>query len=207
MAFAFPNSHNPNNDWATKTQQLNNLRNNQMQTKMTRSNIAQELASKTNGRVNILNNIPEPRFQLYDGQKHIKNDYGSEAIKGIHGDTDINNVYFSQNNIESLQKMIRYNIWLISEKKFVIDRQSDSELRIIMRSIYLQYCQHQPDKIREQVAYLNKLVLDYCLPKIYSEIKQYYMYKESVSGLPRPIERSINMSVKGSKTLEIKNFF
>jgi hypothetical protein len=205
MAFAFSSMHNPENEWEQKTIDYNNLRNKQMYAK--RSSVAQELGSRTNGRIDILNSTPEPRYQLYDGTKHIDNNYTPEAIKGIHMDTQISQSFFSQQNIDEIQNMLRYNIWILSEKQYLIDRQSDSELRLIMRSMYLQYCQHQQNNIQAQINYLNKLVVDYCLPKILSEIKQYKKYRQDASGLYRPIDRSVNMSVKGSKSLELKNFF
>lgn len=205
MAFAFSSMHNPESEWEKQTMSYDTLRNKQMHSK--RSSVAQELKSRTNGLVNILDGKTEPRYELYDGTQHINNNYTPEAIKGIHTDTDVSRIFFSQQNIDELQNMMRYNIWILSEKQYLIDRQSDAELRLIMRSMYLQYCQHQQNNINAQIKYLNKLVLDYCLPKILSEVKQYMKYRKDASGLYRPIDRSINMSVKGSKTLELKQFF
>lgn len=205
MAFSFSNMHNPESEWEKQTMSYEVLRNKQMHSK--RSSVAQELNSRTNGLVDILNNGSAPRYELYDGKQYINNNYTPEAIKGIHSDTEISMAYFSQKNIDELQNMLRYNIWIISEKQYVIGRQSDADLRLVMRSMYLQYCQHQKNNIQAQVNYLNKLVLDYCLPKILSEVKQYMKYRQDASGLYKPIDRSINMSVKGSKTLELKNFF
>ena len=75
-----------------------------------------------------------------------------------------------------------------------------------MRSIYLQHSQNKPNNIKEQIKYLNSLVLNWCLPKIYSEVEQYIAYIKNVSSLSDPIERPKDMSISGSKTLELKNF-
>ena len=53
---------------------------------------------------------------------------------------------------------------------------------------------------------LNTLVLDWCIPRIFSEVEQFMAYRKNVSSLPNPIERSVNMSISGTKTLELKNF-
>ena len=75
-----------------------------------------------------------------------------------------------------------------------------------MRSFYLQYSKNLDTNIREQIMELNNMVINYCVPKILSEIQQYIGYKQDISKLPDPIDRSVNLSVKGTKTLILNNF-
>ena len=71
-----------------------------------------------------------------------------------------------------------------------------------MRSMFLQFCPNLPDKITQQINYLNTKVVEWCTPKIISEIEQYIGYVNAVEYLPVPLNRPINMSAKGEKLLK-----
>jgi hypothetical protein len=124
------------------------------------------------------------------------------ALKGIQQVSQLSLLFFSKENIDILQKYIRYNVWILSNKKHIIGRQSDIELEIVMRSMYLQHSRNLNCKIIDQIKNLNKLVVDWCAPKIYSEVQQYIGYLYDVQQLPMPIDRPVNISNKGSKTLK-----
>jgi len=96
--------------------------------------------------------------------------------------------------------MIRYNIYKLSNK--TIDRQSDTELKIVMRSYFLQYSKNDPNNLKEQLIDLNNHVLNYCVPKIHDELLQFKQYINDVENLPMPIERAQNMSSAGTRQLE-----
>jgi len=67
-----------------------------------------------------------------------------EELKGIQSLTPLSRAFFSKQNISSLHTNIRYQVWLDTNKQHVISAQSNEELILIMRSIYLQnssfYC-------------------------------------------------------------------
>ena len=71
--------------------------------------------------------------------------------------------------------------------------EKDYELLIVMRSIYLQFSKNLDKNIDRQVFELNKLVLQYCVPNIYSEILQYNGYLKAISTNIVPLDRSINI--------------
>ena len=79
--------------------------------------------------------------------------------------------FFSNSNLQIIQNAIRHNIWLRSNKQFVIGNQSETQLEIVMRSIYLQYSKNQDNNIKEQILRLNELVLKHCIHNILSNIK------------------------------------
>lgn len=134
--------------------------------------------------------------QVYDFQK--------QGIKNIHSENPVSELFFSKHNIEILQQGLRY---LVSKKtKQVIDKQSENELLIIMRSIYLQYAKHMPYNIISQVKALNTKVLDYAVDKVSSEVKQYEDYKQHASTLPMPLEHAVNVSLAGTKILHNRKF-
>lgn len=161
----------------------------------------------SNGRVNILNNKPQEQWPLFQQNNTGAINYKEEALRGIQSKSTLSQVFFSKNNIDLLQNQLRYNVWLQSNKKHIIGRQSDTELEIVMRSIYLQYSKNLPYNIKEQIKDLNTMILDYCIPNILSEVEQYLSYKVNVSTLPEPISRPKSLSSAGTKTLILNNFF
>ena len=115
--------------------------------------------------------------------------------------TPLSIYFFSDENIHSLQEKLRYGVWHMSNKKFVIGRQNEHELSIIMRSIYLQFARNNPTEINEQVIELNKLVLEYAIPNVYAQIKQHVAYKEDVARGRQILDHSVNHSIRGERQL------
>jgi hypothetical protein len=153
-----------------------------------------------NGRVTITNdNIKD--MSMIDGKNETMQNFQVEALYGIQETSTLNQLFFSKKNMEIIQNMIRYNVYEKSEKKFVIDRQSDIELEIIMRSIYLQHSPNLPDKIKQQIEYLNNLVNDWCVEQIIPEVQQYIGYIKEIEFMPMPIDLPLNLSSKGSRSL------
>jgi hypothetical protein len=93
----------------------------------------------------------------------------------------------------------------MSNSHYIIDEQDEDTLKIIMRSIYLQNAKHKDDYIKEQISDLNKLVLDYCIPRVFNEVKGYMRFKEDTSTLAMPMDRPIQHY--NDKSLKLNNFF
>ena len=138
---------------------------------------------------------------MIDGTNEKMKNFQVQALYGIQETSILNQLFFSKQNMNNIQDMIRYNVYLKTEKKFVIDKQSDIELEIIMRSIYLQHSPNLPNKIKEQIEYLNKLISDWCVEQIIPEVQQYVGYLSEIQYMPIPINLPINLSSKGSRTL------
>lgn len=133
-------------------------------------------------------------------------DFNEEAIKGVHVKNPLSNIFFSQTNIDALQEAIRYQVYLRSCNKFTISRQSDTELKLIMRAFYLQEGRHRQYNILEEVRALNTLVINYSVPRIVQEIQMYNHYKKDINTNPIPLARGEFSSSKGTKYLEMKQF-
>jgi hypothetical protein len=153
-----------------------------------------------NGRVTLTGDVLKD-IKMIDNENERMNNFQVEALYGIQETSVLNQLYFSKKNIENVQNMIRYNVYEKSEKKYVIDKQSDIELEIIMRSIYLQHSPNLPNKIKEQISYLNKLVTDWCVEQILPEVNQYFGYMKEIEYMPVPLELPLNLSSKGSRSL------
>ena len=158
-----------------------------------------------NGRVDT---IEEDNFAAYNlFQEERKNtDFKTEALCGIFQDNQLAHVFFSRENIDALQQGIRYMVYKKTCGKHTIGNQSETELQIVMRSIYLQHASHKPYGILEQVRELNTYVIEYCVQKIVEEINIYMHYKKDISALPVPMDRGEFISSKGTKVLETRQF-
>lgn len=161
--------------------------------------------SQNNGRVDTVQNDNFQAYQLFSEDQKVKN-YQQEAIKSIHADNELAHLFFSRDNIDALQQGIRYMVHKKSCGQYTIGNQSETELAIVMRSVYLQYAEHRPYGVVEQVRELNGLVINYCVPKILEEVRIYLHYKKDISQLPIPMDRGEFISAKGTKVLENKMF-
>ena len=158
-----------------------------------------------NGRINMYENNRNAN-QILNNNKELNNENNLNTISRTYTETSVSIVYFSKNNIDIIQQAIIESVYSRSNGLYKIKRQSDQELTIIMRSFYFQYGKNSLNDISGQVKELNNMVIDWSVKEIIKNIKQYDSYKESVSTLPMPLERSQLPSQKGTRTLEIKSF-
>jgi hypothetical protein len=155
-----------------------------------------------NGRIINLNDINNDINNIIGlaRENQIPEKNQSRTLLGISSQTNLlSTLFFSTDNIKNIQDQIRHKVFLISNNKYIIDEQNYNEINIIMRSIYLQFSPNIDTNHTEQISYLNKLVIDWCVPKIITEIEQYNGYIHDVETLPTPIPRPINMSNTGMK--------
>lgn len=154
-----------------------------------------------NGRVNISKDItPTSVLPMYEEQDTGNSLFKHEAVSANYETTPLQRLFFSAENIDILQKLIAYHVWIQSEKRYKIQRQDDLQLKIVMKSVYLMYGENLPFKLNEQVKKLNSYVLDYCIPNILSNIEQYIGYKKEVSTLAVPLELPKYTSSYGTRT-------
>jgi hypothetical protein len=169
--------------------------------------------SNPNGRVNILNPNTQFQFSLFKTNNangtNGTNDTTSynDALVGNWNDTLLSNAFFSSNNMTIIQNGIRAGVFKISNGRYSVAPQDETNLKIIMRSIFLQNARNDPNNITEQLSELNNLVLKYCIPNVFSEATAYIKYKNDVSTLAVPMKRPAFVSVKGDKQLELKHWF
>ena len=123
------------------------------------------------------------------------------GIKGNFEKNCVNDLFFSQQNIDALQIGLKNMVANKTNGKHIIHPQSETELSIIMRSMYLQYGLNLETNIVEQVKDLNKKVLDFAVPRILVDLEQYEKYLKDASKVHVPMERSVNLSNKGNKIL------
>jgi hypothetical protein len=135
--------------------------------------------------------------ELYQTQSSFAN----IANRGIFDRNPLSCLYFSDKNVNDLHEAIRYSVWKETDKK--IDRQSENHLFAIMNSIFKQFGRHGQPDIRTEVRRLNGLVLDFAVPDILKEMKNNERYMREVGRSPIPMARSQNVSIKGTKVLNM----
>lgn len=107
--------------------------------------------------------------------------------------TPVSSLFFSKTNIDALQCGLRNTVYNKSNGKHIIGKQSEIELKIVMRSIYYDYLRngfknmtyypdHNPinnfDKdVLNTVRRLNGGVLQWCSKEILTNIQQFTDFK------------------------------
>lgn len=162
-----------------------------------------------NGRVNIIENSdPNAVFKMQEriSLKNKSTSYSSALAGNDWEDNILARVFFSAENIQILQNGLRAGVHKMSSEKIVIPNQNLDQLKIIMRSTYLQYAEHIPENTRQQVERLNKIVWDYVVPSVYNEAVGYLKYMQDQSTLVMPMERPLHID-REYKQLELKSWF
>lgn len=130
-----------------------------------------------------------------------------ERINYRHSCTPLNQMFFSQANVDNLQSKIKADVLARSMGKYSIDNQSEPDLMIIMRSYYLQYGDNSPERVAAALEELNQRVVTYCGNSIMVEVEAYKQYRKDILDFPEPIANPAATQVYGSRTGELKSFF
>jgi len=160
----------------------------------------------TNGRVDIMTPDTNNLFQMYDKIPAHQCTTYRDALEGQWDTSKLSDIYFSKNNIQRLQNEIRKGIYDKSNGQYVIGEQDCDTLKVIMRSIFLQYSANMSSKIEDQIHSLNTMVLNYCIPQVFSEAQAYIKYLSDASSMYVPMEHPV-MAKENDKQLFLKNFF
>jgi hypothetical protein len=129
------------------------------------------------------------------------NDLSGSLIASMHQcSSPLADAFFAPTNVNLIQTNLRT---VIREKTgYVIDRQNDEDLAIIMRAMYATHAQHGGDVQRELMR-LNAIVLSEIAPMVGTGISQHLGYLRDASSLPAPLDRAKNISIKGRNTFSL----
>lgn len=129
-----------------------------------------------------LTNLPLGFFQDYHPKtKEIR----TELIKNI-TKTNIDNVdmlktmFFSDENIELINKQLILTIWRKTNKKYKIAFQNKYNLLIVMQYVFLENARHLPYNIKGQIRDLNCQVVGEILPNIVTNFEQKIGYLRDI---------------------------
>jgi len=159
-----------------------------------------------NGRVDIKSPNTSKLFALYDRIPANQCATFRNPTEGLWDETDLSRTFFSKQNIQILQNGIRAGVYERSNNQYIVGQQDCDALKIIMRSIFLQYAANKLTSVTKQVQELNQMVLNYCIEQVFSEAQGYMKYLYDVSTLPVPIAHPV-MANNSDRELEQKRFF
>ena len=97
-------------------------------------------------------------FNMQENVNVKSTDY-SDAMIGNWTDSPLSIAFFSGENIDILQNGLRAGVYNMSNGKHIIERQNENELKIIMRSVFLQKSKNRPDGITQQIETLYTMEL------------------------------------------------
>ena len=150
-----------------------------------------------------LDNFNGAPFQLFENNNVVNKK--STNMTGTIAKNRLNELYFSQSNIDFLQDAIIEGIYKLTNG-VRIAKQSEDELLIIMRGIYLQFSKNLNTNIDKQVYDLNKKVLKYSIKNVHENIKQYQGYIHDITKEREVMDMPQNVDIKGEKTLMPRHF-
>jgi hypothetical protein len=101
----------------------------------------------------------------------------------------LNRAFFSQKNVDNLQMALRRHVYELSGGKYDISRQSDDHMLLIMRETYehnARFCKVDvpSNKITQQIAELNTIVLKRCVKRVMMEIEFHVHYLNLIENQP-----------------------
>lgn len=159
-----------------------------------------------NGRVNIKSPDTSALFKMYDKIPANQCVTFRNPTEGLWNATPLSQAFFSQENIQIIQNGIRSGVYKRSNGQYVIGDQDCDSIKIIMRSVFLQYSANKPSSIPQQIIELNNIVLNYCVQQVYSEAQGYMKYIDDVSTLAVPIAHPVQ-ATNNDRQLELKSWF
>jgi len=142
------------------------------------------------------NEHPQNYFQRYNNVKQCEEDKCMDA----NDDDLVKEAFFSRDNIEIVQNMIIKNVAKKSGK-YIIARQKDVDVMILMNNVYHDYAQHLPYNLKEQVQELDDRVVNFITPWLINEIEAYQNYLIDSNAPLRPPELPINIVKQRKESL------
>ena len=112
----------------------------------------------------------------------------------------LTSTYFSKRNLDYIQQRIMEGI---AKQGFNITRQSDTQVQIVMRSIYFQFSKNNNQPLQLQLDELNNLVIDECIRIILPNIQQYQGYIRDVTNPIPTLPSMQSTTIKGSNTFSL----
>lgn len=126
--------------------------------------------------------------------------YARQALARIQEVSLLSTLYFSYENVEEIQRLLRHAVYQRTNGKHLIDKQDTRELLIIMRAAYLEHGRvyTDPKKITEEIRRINNTVLTISLPDLLSNLEQYAGYIRDSTQPWSLLDRPVNPSIKGT---------
>jgi len=117
--------------------------------------------------------------------------------------TDLETTFFSDDNIDLINKQLILSVWKHTNKQYKIGYQDKKKLIIVMQYIFIEYCKHLPFDLKGQIKELNCRLISDILPTIVTNLEQKMAYLQFIERKSELLSLPINTSI--NKTLPTKN--
>jgi len=100
-----------------------------------------------------------------------------------------------------IQKQLITEVFRRTNGTYLIEKQNEEDLQVVMRSIYFQHARHVPYDIKDQIRELNNFVVDDLVPNVVSEVNAYIGYLERAFAPRQILDHPECVSSAGLRTL------
>ena len=115
---------------------------------------------------------------------------------------NLENVFFSDENMNLINKQLILTVFKKSENQFLIPQQSNESLLIVMRYVFIEYSRNLPYDIINQIKELNTFVINEILPNIITNITQRIDYLKEIEC---PKRQLIDLPINVNRTKNLKS--
>lgn len=142
------------------------------------------------------------------GHKNIKNRGNNiELSTANEYENPIKEMLYSQANINFIQQKCIEAIYYKTNKKYLISPQDENQVLQIITNVYNNipvqdyYVERNSILFKQEISYLNSFILKEMIEYVYNSLLNYISYSEFIANGIQPIERPVNVSIKGTNTL------
>jgi len=147
-----------------------------------------------------------PEYQMISNEICKQGSFSNITLRGIQENSILSKTFFSKQNMDIIQNKLKWLVYENSNRQYIIGKQDENELLIIMRSVYLENSKNLPVSIKEQVGFLNEKVYEDIFPKLYSNVQQYISYLADASNPYKIMDRPEYINQSGTKTYDLSRF-
>jgi len=179
---------------------MNNNSNNFSQFNYTQSNYSDRIIST--------NTFQESSFILFQDSNPKSVELRNQMIKNLARTTecnitDVESLFFSDANIELINKQLILTVYKRSKKQYKIGFQNKDKLLIVMRYVYLEFSRNLPYDLEGQINELNCLVVGEIAPVVITNFEQKLGYLRDIERRQAPVP--LPQSTSKMKTLPTAN--
>ena len=155
--------------------------------------------SQYNDRIINTNSINESSFILFQDANPKSIQMRNQMIKNMTKTTecnitDVESLFFSNDNIELINKQLILTVWKKSKKQYKIGFQDTDKILIIMRYVYLEFSKNLPYDLDKQIIELNCLVVGEIIADIITNFEQKLGYLRDIEKRQDPLPLPQNTS-------------
>lgn len=136
----------------------------------------------------------------WDYFKPISNTLDNSKDGNICSEEIFYNTFISELNIQYINLMIKKTIYNNTCDKYIVRDQKREHLEQIMKGLYHDYAQHFSFDQKKQFGIINKIVIDYCVKTILTELESRFKYMRDKFSPLETLPSPINTSTAGSKS-------